>query len=39
MKALQEHKGYMKFYEEQAINTVVDIFYMECIRTLTYGNS
>lgn len=39
MKALQEHKDDMKFYEEQAINTVVDIAYMECIRTLTYGNS
>lgn len=36
MKALQDHKDDIKYYEEQAVNKVVDIAYMECIRTLTY---
>ena len=38
MKELQEHKNDMNYYENQAIDTVKDIAYMECIRTLTYGN-
>lgn len=38
-KALQEHQNDMKFYEEQAINTVIDIAHMECIKTLTYSNT
>lgn len=38
MKELQEHKNDMNYYEVQAINTVKEIAYMECIRTLTYGN-
>lgn len=39
MKELQEHKDDMEYYEKQAIDTVKDIAYMECIRTLTYGNA
>ena len=38
MKEFQEHKNDMNYYENQAIDTVKDIAYMECIRTLTYGN-
>lgn len=38
MKELQEHKNDMDYYENQAVDTVKDIAYMECIRTLTYGN-
>lgn len=38
MKALQKRKGDIKYLEEQAIQTVVDVAYMECIRTLTYSN-
>ena len=38
MKELQEHKNDMDYYENRAIDTVKDIAYMECIRTLTYGN-
>lgn len=39
IEELQKHKDDMAFYEEQAIQTVTDIAYMECIRTLTYSNS
>lgn len=38
MKKLQEHKNDLAYYQQQAISTVKDIAYMECIRTLTYGN-
>ena len=38
MDLTQEHKNDMNYYENQAIDTVKDIAYMECIRTLTYGN-
>ncbi|ACR73603.1 Hypothetical protein EUBELI_20458 (plasmid) [Lachnospira eligens ATCC 27750] len=38
MDFIQEHKNDMNYYENQAIDTVKDIAYMECIRTLTYGN-
>lgn len=38
MKELQEHQDDMDYYENQAIDTIKDIAYMECIRTLTYGN-
>ena len=39
MKELQKHKDDMEYYKEQAIKTVVDVSYMETIRTLTYSNS
>ncbi|MDO5425890.1 MAG: hypothetical protein Q4F41_19490, partial [Eubacteriales bacterium] len=35
-KELQAHKDDMNYYKQQAIDTVKDIAYMECIRTLTY---
>lgn len=38
MVELQKHKEDMTYYQEQAIQTVEDIAYMECIRTLTYAN-
>ena len=38
MKELQEHKNDLAYYQQQAIDTVKDIAYMECIKTLTYGN-
>lgn len=39
MEELQEHKDDMCFYAEKATETVKDMNYMECIRTLTYKNS
>ena len=36
---LQKHQDDMEYYETQAIKTVIDISYMECIKTLTYSNS
>lgn len=39
MEELQEHKDDMCFYTEKATETVKDMNYMECIRTLTYKNS
>lgn len=39
IKALQEHKNDMKYYEDEAVKSVIDVAYMECIRTLTYKNA
>ena len=38
MKELLEHQNDMEYCKKQAIDTVKDIAYMECIRTLTYEN-
>lgn len=39
LRELQKHQNDMGYYEEQAIKTVIDLSYMECIKTLTYSNS
>lgn len=39
IEELQKHKDDICFYTEKATETVKDMNYMECIRTLTYKNS
>lgn len=38
MKELLEHQNDIEYCKKQVIDTVKDIAYMECIRTLTYEN-
>lgn len=38
IEELKQHQNDMKYYEEQAVNTVIDVSHMESIRTLTYGD-
>lgn len=38
MKELLVHQNDMEYYKNQAIDTVKDIAYMQCIMALTYGN-
>lgn len=36
LEEIKKHEGDIKYRENEIVNTVVDIAYMECIRTLTY---
>lgn len=35
---LQAHQNDIEFQEKQAVATIIDMAYMECIRTLTFGD-
>lgn len=39
LKELQNHRNDIRYYEDQAVISVIDVAYMECIKTLTYTNS